>query len=129
MKIIFFILLAVFGPTLSPKHYATCTTFQCVENHKNQEGQIQGILRAYTPNESGKGAGHMFWDYEILLSDSIAIPVVSKPDFQLDFKEFLGKKVMMKCTFYYGVVIGGTNPEAQAATGWRIDAESIVILK
>lgn len=129
MKILALILLSFFLLPKGKTHYATCTTFKCIENHKNQSGQIVGQLRAYTPNKSGKGAGHMFWDYEILLSDSVAIPVIEKPRYHLDFKSFLGKTVKIKCTFYHGVVIGGDHPEAQAATGWRIDAESIVEIK
>lgn len=129
MKTLLIIAIALFGLNTSSKHYATCTTFKCIESHKNQKGQVVGTLRAYTPNEKGKGAGHMFWDYEILLKDSVAIPVIAAPRYKLDFKPFLGKQVKMACTFYYGVVIGGGHPEAQAATGWRIDAENIQEIK
>ena len=61
MKIVTLFLLFSFGliPE-NPLHYATCTTFKCIDAHKNQKGQVQGLLRAYTPNTSGKGAGHMF---------------------------------------------------------------------
>ncbi len=129
MKTLLIIALCLFGLNTKKEHYATCSTFKCIENHKNQKGMVVGTLRKYTPNKSGKGAGHMFWDYEILLSDSTAIPVIEAPRFHLDFKAFLGKSVKMKCTFYYGVVIGGGHPEAQAATGWRIDAENIQEIK
>jgi hypothetical protein len=129
MKLLFTLLIGVFAFAFTPKHYATCNTFKCIENHKNQNGQVVGKLQKYTPNKTGKGAGHMFWDYEILLSDGITIPVIEKERHHLDFKAFLGKQVVMKCTFYHGVIIGGGTPEAQAATGWRIDAQSISEVK
>lgn len=129
MKTFLIILIGLWGMNSSKEHYAACTTFKCIEGHKNQSGQVVGTLRAYTPNKSGKGAGYMFWDYEILLSDSVAIPVIEKPGHHLEFKAFLGKTIKMKCTFYYGVVIGGGHPDAQAATGWRIDAENISEIK
>ena len=125
MKTILILLVCIFGISSSKEHYATCTTYKCIENHKNQHGQVVGTLRPYTPNEKGKGAGHMFWDYEILLKDSIAIPVVVKSGHKLDLKAFLGKQVLIKCLFYYGAIIGGDTPEAQAATGWQIRAKSI----
>ncbi|MCB0477213.1 MAG: hypothetical protein KDC84_03565 [Crocinitomicaceae bacterium] len=127
MKALF--LISIFLLNFNGEKDPVCKTYSCLEKHKNQKGIVEGKLQVYTPNKSGKGAGHMFWDYEIVLNDSIAIPVIEKPRHHLDFKSFLGKRVQMKCTFYYGVVIGGGHPEAQAATGWRIDAENIVEIK
>lgn len=129
MKVLIIILLTLLSTSNEKGKEPTCKTYECLKNHENQKGYIEGTLRAYTPNKQGKGAGHMFWDFEILLKDSVAIPVIEKPRHHLDFNAFLGKKVKMKCTFYYGVVIGGGHPQAQAATGWRIDAENIVELK
>lgn len=129
MKTLLISLLLLFSFAGEKGKDPVCQTFKCLEKHKNESGYVEGILQVYTPNKTGKGAGHMFWDYEIVLKDSTSIPVIEKPRHHLDFKAFLGKKVKMKCTFYYGVVIGGGHPNAQAASGWRIDAENIQEIK
>ncbi|MEZ4935978.1 MAG: hypothetical protein R2799_00130 [Crocinitomicaceae bacterium] len=123
------VLISIFLLNFNGEKDSICKTYSCIEKHKNQKGIVEGRLQVYTPNKTGKGAGHMFWDYEILLKDSVTIPVIAKTSSQLDFKSLIGKEVRMSCTFYYGVVIGGGHPDAQAATGWRIDAESIEELK
>jgi len=128
MKLFALILFFSFGINAEKSlHYATCTTFKCIEGHENQEGRVQGLLRVYTPNEKGKGAGHMFWSYEILLSDSIAIPVISKSGHEINLKSFLDKEVVIECVFYNGIIIGGEDENAQAARGWRIDATRIKV--
>lgn len=103
----------------------TCTTWDCMETNKNKNATIKGTFRKYTPEKKGKGAGHMFWDWEILLSDGNAVPV-SSGNTSIKYKKFEGKKVIIKGLIYYGIVIGSDNPNEQSATGYRIDAVEII---
>ena len=105
-----------------------CSDFSCLEVHRNQSGVVEGVFRIYTPNTSGKGANYMFWDWEVLLADSIAIPVVHKNE-KLDLSVYKGKKVSIQGNIFHGIVIGGSKPEEQSATGYRIDAASIQLKK
>lgn len=98
------------------------TNWQQVQAHKGDTVIVEGHLQPYTPNTSGKGAGHMFWDWEVVLKDTIAIPVIAM-DGTLDPKPWNGKQVMIHAVLYYGIVIG--SPDGQNATGWRVDALAI----
>ncbi|EZH72569.1 hypothetical protein ATO12_20760 [Aquimarina atlantica] len=110
------------GEVIKDQNMTTCTNFECLEKNKNKRILIKGILRTYTPNTTGKGAGHMFWDWEILLDNKITIPVISK-DQRLDLSAYNKKNVLIDGDVFYGIVIG--DPEGQNATGYRIDAHSI----
>lgn len=94
------------------------------EAHKNRKAHVYGRLQAYTPNKVGKGAGYMFWDYEILLGDSNAIPAIPKSQ-SVNLKRFLNRNVVIVGNVFYGVIIGSENPDEQSATGYRIDADEI----
>ncbi|WP_062061399.1 hypothetical protein [Aquimarina longa] len=104
------------------KSHITCDNFDCLEKNKNKHATVKGKLRAFTPNKQGKGAGHMFWDWEILIADDVAIPVISKNE-KLDLSVYNNKNVLIESSIFYGIVIG--DPEGQNATGYRIDAYSI----
>lgn len=70
----------------------------------------------------------MFWDWEIKLEDGGKIPVVSadKSDGEsIIFNEYENQNVIVFGTIYYGIVIG--NPDGQSASGYRIDADGIMI--
>ena len=100
----------------------TCTDWECLEKNKNKETTVIGLLRKYTPNEKGKGAGHMFWDWELFLNDSNAVPVQAK---DIDLSKFADRNVTVKCLVFYGIIIGSDEPHAQNAAGYRLDVLSI----
>lgn len=52
--------------TMQKQNTSICRTYDCLE--KNKRGSIEGFLRKYTPNTSGKGTNQMFWEYELLLN-------------------------------------------------------------
>jgi hypothetical protein len=101
-----------------------CSTWDCLEKNKNSEAIIKGVFRKYTPNKTGKGANYMFWDWEILLTDSFAVPVKSTNN-EINYKYFEDKNVLIKGTIFYGIIIGSS--EGQNATGFRIDPVGIEI--
>lgn len=106
----------------------TCRSYSDAERLKNTPAIIIGRLQKFTPWEKGKGAGHMFWQYEIKLDDSTAIPVVNKDKSDgesIPFDEYLNSDVIIYGTVYYGIIIGDSNPEHQSMTGFRIDADGI----
>lgn len=105
---------------------ANCSTWDCLEKNKNQMAVISGIFQKYTPNTSGKGANHMYWDWEIMLSDSLSVPVKSTYQ-EINYKAFEGKKVLIKGTVFYGIIIGTSG--GQNATGFRIDPIEIEEIK
>ncbi len=96
----------------------SCSTWDCLEKNKNKDAIIKGVFRKYTPNKTGKGANYMFWDWEIMLTDSFAVPVKSSFN-EINYKYFDGKKVLIKGTIFYGIIIGSA--DGQNATGFRID--------
>lgn len=109
----------------------TCRSWDDAEKLKNIDAVICGRLQKFTPWLSGKGAGHMFWQYEIKLADGTAIPVVNKDKSDgesIPFDEYESRNVLIHGTIYYGIIIGDSNPEHQSMTGYRIDAESIVMV-
>jgi len=105
----------------------TCTSYSCLQDKKNTNVTIEGVLRKYTPNKVGKGAGVKFWKWELLLDDSVAIPVVDvNKKLFLSFYE--NKEVTIYANLFYGIIIGGNSkPDdmVQQAKGFRIDAISI----
>lgn len=105
-----------------------CTTWKCIEENMNKDAIVEGYFRKYTPEKCGKGAGYMFWDWEILLSDSIAIPVKSKYT-EINYSAFENTFVQIKGLIFFGIIIGGNRPEEQAATGYRIDPSFIEKVK
>ncbi len=102
--------------------YIECSTWDCLEKNKNQEAIISGVFQKYTPNEAGKGANHLFWDWEIRLADSLKVPVKST-DEGIDYTFFEGRTVSIKGTVFYGIIIGSA--DGQNATGFRIDPVEI----
>jgi hypothetical protein len=106
----------------------TCNKFSCLEENKNTNVAIEGLLRRYTPNTKGKGAYQMFWDWELLLNDGATVPVVNEDD-SIDMSIYDGKSILIYGNVFYGVVIGGggSNLEVQeqGARGYRIDVITI----
>lgn len=103
-----------------------CSTWDCLEENKNKGAIVKGVFQKYTPNKTGKGANHMFWDWELVLADSNSVPVESTYN-EINYKYFEGKKVAIKGTIFYGIVIGSA--EGQNATGFRIDPIGIDEIK
>lgn len=106
----------------------TVRTMTDAEANKNKKTVIYGKLQKYTPWTQGKGANHMFWDWEIKLEGGGKIPVVSadKSDGEsIIFAEYENENVIIFGTVYYGIVIG--NPDGQNASGYRIDADGIMV--
>ncbi len=99
-----------------------CSTWDCLEKNKNQKAIIKGVFQKYTPNKTGKGANHMFWDWEIMLEDGLTVPVKSTYG-KINYQSFEGKKVAVKGTIFYGIIIGSA--DGQNATGFRIDPTGI----
>jgi len=109
------------------KTYAVnCSTWDCIEKNKNKDVTIKGAFRKYTPNKTGKGAQQMFWDWEIVLDQDLAVPVKSTNN-KINYAYFEGKKVLIKGNIFYGIVIGHAGE--QNATGFRIDAVEIELDK
>jgi len=107
----------------------TCRSWADAERLKNSDAVIIGRLQKFTPWEKGKGAGHMFWQYEIKLSDSTAIPVVSKDKSDgesIVFEEYLNGEVVICGRIFFGIIIGDSDPNHQSMTGYRIDADGIM---
>jgi len=100
----------------------TLLTANDVESHKNQEAFLKGRIQKFTPWTKGKGANHMFWDWEIVLYGGGTYPMISK-DSAIDIGKFENKNVIIQAKVFYGIVIG--SEEGQNATGYRIDAENI----
>ena len=108
----------------------TCRIWEDAEKLKNTNAVICGRLQKFTPWENGKGAGHMFWQWEIKLADGTAIPVVNmdKSDGEsILFDEYESRNVIIWGTVYYGIIIGDSDPNHQSMTGLRIDAYGIDI--
>ncbi len=108
----------------------TCRSMNDAEKLKNKEAVIFGRLQKFSPWLSGKGSGHMFWQWEIKLADGTAIPVVSKNKSDgesIVFDEYESRNVMIYGTVFYGIIIGDSDPHHQSMTGFRIDADGIDI--
>ena len=108
----------------------TCRSIEDAEKLKNTDAVIFGRLQKFTPWQSGKGSGHMFWQWEILFPGGGRIPVVNKNKSDgesIVFDEFESRNVVIYGRVFYGIIIGDSNPEHQSMTGFRIDAEGIDI--
>ncbi len=108
----------------------TCRSMEDAEKYMNKDAVIFGRLQKFTPWLNGKGAGHMFWQWEIKLADGTAIPVVNKNKSDgesIVFDEFESRNVVIYGRIFYGIIIGDSNPEHQSMTGFRIDADGIDI--
>ena len=108
----------------------TVRTIQQAEENKNKKAVIYGKLQKFTPWKEGKGANHMFWQWEIKFEGGGRIPVVSadKSDGErIIFDEYENENVIIFGTVYYGIVIGDSNPDHQSMTGYRIDADGIMV--
>ncbi len=100
-----------------------CIEWDCIEQNKNKDASLVGMFQKYSPNTSGKGANHMFWDWELMLKDGFSIPLKNNTDTTY-YKRFEGKKVRIKGYIFYGIVIGSA--EGQNARGFRIDPVEII---
>jgi hypothetical protein len=100
-----------------------CKDWNCIEQNKNKDATIIGVFQKFTPNISGKGANHMFWNWELLLKDGFSVPI-KNTNHTTDYQRFEGKNVQIKGKIFYGIVIGSA--EGQNATGFRIDPVEIV---
>lgn len=106
-----------------------CNNWQELEAQSNKDTVIViGKLQAYQPNKKGKGAGHMFWNWEIRLADDTKIPAVAAPNGNIDFTVFEGQEVKATGWVFHGIVIGSPDPTMQSATGYRLDITSIKLL-
>ncbi len=105
----------------------TITTNEGIESHKNKFAYIKGKFQKFTPWTQGKGSGHMFWDWEIALPNGGSYPVITKSNF-IDLKDYENKEVLIYGKVFFGIIIGDSNPDHQSMRGYRIDAESIIIL-
>lgn len=93
-----------------------------LENYKNRTAIINGILEEFEPWETGKGAEHMFWDYQLELEDGTTIPAITE-NTDLDLSAFKDTAVTIRGEIFYGIIIG--DEEGQNMTGFRIDINEI----
>lgn len=106
----------------------TCRRMKDARKLKNKSAVIFGKIQKYTPIKSGKGQGHMFWQWEIALRGGGRIPIVSKDKSDgesIVFDEYENLDVVIYGFIFYGIVIGDSDPTHQSATGYRIDADDI----
>ena len=106
----------------------TCRSIDNAMMNMNKEAVIFGRIQKYTPIKEGKGAGHMFWQWEVKFPGSGKIPVISKHKQGADsinFAAYENQYVIIHGTIFFGIIIGDSNPEHQSATGFRIDAVTI----
>lgn len=107
----------------------TVRTIQQAEANKNRHVIIYAKVQKFTPWKEGKGANHMFWQWEIKFDGGGRIPLVSKDKSDgesINFAEYENQNVIIFGTVYYGIVIGDSNPDHQSMTGYRIDADGIM---
>jgi hypothetical protein len=108
----------------------TVRTISEAEARKNKQAVLFGRIQKFTPWESGKGANHMFWDWEIELEGGGSIPIVSKDKSDgesINFAEYENQNVIVYGMVFFGIVIGSSDPNHQSATGYRIDADGIMM--
>lgn len=119
--------------TINPYNYKdTVRNMVQAEANKNKEVILVGRIQKFTPWTSGKGANHMFWNWEIVLEGGGVIPIASKDKSDgesINFAEYENEDVVVFGTVYFGTVIGGKDPDHQSASGYRIDADGIFSLK
>ncbi len=102
----------------------TITTNEGIESHKNTQAYIKGKFQKFTPWTSGKGANHMFWDWEIVLPGGGSYPVITN-NTVIDLSNYENQNVLIYGNVFYGIIIGDSNPDHQSMRGYRIDAEEI----
>lgn len=114
---------------LSFENYGdTVRTITEAEANKNKNAIIIGKLQKFTPWTSGKGANHMFWNWEIVFEGGGAIPIASKDKSDgesINFADYENQNVVIFGRVFFGTVIGDSNPDHQSASGYRIDADGI----
>lgn len=103
-----------------------CSNYTCLENNKNKPSVINGVLQEYSRDSRVNGKLFKFWKYEILLSDSVAIPI---KDSNENYDMYLGKEVSIKGLIYYGIVAGEDDGKSSNATGFRIEIDNIDVKK
>lgn len=103
-------------------YVAICSDYTCLENNKNKPAVINGVLQEYSPDSRVNGKLIKFWKYEILLNDSVAIPI---KDSNENYDKYLGKEVSIKGLIYYGIVAGEDDGKSSNATGFRIEIDKI----
>ncbi len=123
MKIITTI-LTIFALTSScgQKYLVECRNFDCIEKNKNQSASIHGVFQEYSPNTKVKDKSYKFWDYEILLEDSVTIPINAS---DRNYDIYLGKQVIIDGFIFYGIVMGDNDGKSSNATGFRIELDKI----
>lgn len=128
--LLFFIFKAnpFFTQNDTTKLYIKCNTWDCLEKNKNSYAEITGIFKKYSPNQQGKGANIMYWDWELLMSDGYAVPI-STSNKKINYLNFNGKNVCLKGFIYNGIIIKSNSPNGQQATGFRLDPIEIILIK
>lgn len=105
------------------QHYLVeCRNFDCIEKNKNKNASIHGLLRNYTPTIKVKDKSAKFITYELLLADSVAIPIRES---DISYHNYLGKQVIIDGFIFYGVVMGQDDGRSSFATGFRIEIDKI----
>ncbi len=123
IKAIFFIcVISVSFFACSQNYSVICNNYTCLENNKNKPAVINGVLQEYSPNSRVNNKLYKFWKYEILLSDSVSIPIKDSDE---NYAKYLGKKVSIKGQIYYGIVAGEDDGKSSNATGFRIEIDKI----
>lgn len=105
----------------------TITTSAGIELNKDNNAWLKGHFQKFTPWKEGKGANHMFWNWEIVLSDGSKYPV-APVNSDVSLRDYEGKDVLVYGKVFYGIIIGDSNPNHQSMTGYRIDAHNVIIL-
>jgi hypothetical protein len=105
----------------------TVTNTAELESNKNTKAYLTGRFQKFTPWKEGKGANHMFWDWEIVLTGGGSYPVITKSSV-IQLSDYENKNVLIYGNIFHGIIIGDSDPNHQSMTGFRIDAENIIIL-
>jgi hypothetical protein len=104
----------------------TLKTAEQITATKNTEAFILGKIQKFTPWTKGKGANHMFWNWELVVNDNEAFPLIAKDSLLLKLAKFENKNVLVSGRVFYGIIIG--SELGQNMTGYRIDAEYVSLL-
>ena len=110
------------------KNSDTLSSIGKIDEFKNKDAFIIGKLQKFTPWTEGKGANHMFWDWEVSFRGGGAIPLIEKKKAggdKINFAEYENRNVIIYGTVFFGTIIGDDNEGHQSASGWRIDAIGI----
>lgn len=104
----------------------TLKTAEQITANKNTEALMLGKIQKFTPWTKGKGANHMFWNWELVVNDNEAFPLIAKDSSLLNLAKFENKNVLVSGKVYYGIIVG--SELGQNMTGYRIDAEYVSLL-